>query len=361
MADPATSMASGTRATPRRRRSSTSARSAVAPRLSRPVLIALIASLAIHALAAAVFIAAPGLLTGLLRSHDDDPAREPAGDTFLSVDTLRTLDRSAAPKANTAPTPPTPPKPATASPSSTPAPNASAAAATAAPATPDLFLPPSTSSAPSAPQTPAATGAGTSLGATLSAPSLGVDFAGKSARRARSVVYVVDASGPMLSSFPQVRDQLLASVAALTPTQRFGVVLFRGVDDPADPGTLRFTDRLADATPARREQLRQFLSTAQPRGRSNPLQGLRAAIDLKPQVIFLLSRSIERTQGGQWDLGLDATMAELDRLNPIDPASGRRPIIIKTIPFLGQDPTGIMQRIEFDHGSATNSTPTPSP
>ena len=51
-----------------------------------------------------------------------------------------------------------------------------------------------------------------------------------------------------------------------------------------------------------------------------------------------------------WDLGLKRTMEELERLNPIDPETGRPPIIIKTIQFLDEDPTGIMQSIGKQHG-----------
>lgn len=196
---------------------------------------------------------------------------------------------------------------------------------------------------------------GTMIGA-----SAGVTFAGLEAQQARSVVYVVDASGPMVTSLPLVLAEVRRSVAALAPTQRFSVVLFRdpamengeGVAvDQSEPRTLVFEPRLVDATPRQVGRLADWLSQVTPRGRSNPLDGLRAAIALKPQVIFLLTRSIERSGGGQWELGRAKTLDELDRLNPVDPATGRRKIVIKTIQFLDHDPTGTMQSIAEAQGA----------
>lgn len=180
----------------------------------------------------------------------------------------------------------------------------------------------------------------------------GVSFAGLSAsgRRARSVVYVVDASGPMVTSWPWVVSEVQRSVEALLPTQRFGVVLFHG---GSEGGAVSVFDRaLVDASPRQRRRLAQWLGEQRPGGRSLPLEGLRTALALRPQVVFVLSRSIERSGGGQWGQGLGATLDELDRLNPVDPGTGLRPVLIKTIQFLEPDPTGIMQAIGHVHGGA---------
>jgi hypothetical protein len=205
-----------------------------------------------------------------------------------------------------------------------------------------------------------------------------VRFAGLGASTARGVVYVIDASGPMVSSLPEVVREVVRSISRLGPSQRFGVVVFRkrvrgapaeagltapAADDQAGsapvedpPGDDRsfewFTPSLVRATPEAKERVARWLSGVRPGGRSTPLDGLRAAIELGPDAIFLLSRGIERSGGGVWDLGLARTMAELDRLNPRDPETGRRPIVIKTIQFLDEDPTGIMQAIGRAHGGA---------
>jgi hypothetical protein len=195
-----------------------------------------------------------------------------------------------------------------------------------------------------------AAGRPASIGGAFSggASNVGVSFAGLSAQRARSVVYVVDASGPMVTSLPQVVDLVARSVGALTPTQKFGVVLFR--EDDAGAGVEVFGAELVEASPRNQARLRDWLSKAQPRGRSNPLAGLRAAAKLRPQVVFMLTRSIERSRGGQWEGGLERILTELESLNPVNPKTGQRAMAIKTIQFLEDDPTGIMPGIAARHG-----------
>lgn len=202
-----------------------------------------------------------------------------------------------------------------------------------------------------------------------------VRFAGLGASSARSVVYVIDGSGPMVSSLSAVMAEVQRSINRLSPSQRFGVVVFRQRQKaaPAEPGLTAptatdegtsepaasdadgpryewFNPALVRATPEAKDRVAKWLAGIKPGGKSTPLDGLRAAIEMKPDAVFLLSRSIERSGGGVWDLGLQRTMAELDRLNPRDFKTARRPIVIKTIQFLDEDPTGIMQAIGKQHG-----------
>jgi len=190
----------------------------------------------------------------------------------------------------------------------------------------------------------------------------GVAFAGLSARgeQARAVVYVIDASGPMISSLSDVFAEVNRSVANLLPTQRFGVVLFR--DTGEGRGTLEFDTQLREASPRNRDQLRRWLAGVTAGGRSNPMQGLRAGLAFRPQVVFLLSRSITRTGGNVWDTGPDAILAELDRVNPALPGGdGRgRATLIKTIQFQEPDSTGVMQKIAERHGGAGRSADGPA-
>lgn len=182
----------------------------------------------------------------------------------------------------------------------------------------------------------------------------GVAFAGLSAHgeQARTVVYVIDASGPMISSLSDVFAEVNRSVSALLPTQRFGVVLFRDAGD--SQRTVMFDPELREASARNRELLRRWLAGITATGRSNPMDGLRAALAFKPQVVFLLSRSITRTGGGVWDVGPQATLDELDRLNPVlPPGPGGvkgRTTLIKTIQFQEPDTTGVMQKIAERHG-----------
>ena len=154
----------------------------------------------------------------------------------------------------------------------------------------------------------------------------------------------------MVSTLPAVLGQVRASVSRLLPTQSFSVVLFGEVEG-AGPSTRSFSDHLVAADSLQQDRLKTWLASALPRGRSNPLAGLRAALAMHPQVVFVLSRSITRSVGGVWDQGKVTTLAELDALNPRDAATGKRPTLIKTIQFLEPDPTGIMQAIAEEHGS----------
>jgi len=176
----------------------------------------------------------------------------------------------------------------------------------------------------------------------------GVRFAGLGASNARSVVYIVDASGPMVTSMPRVVHELRRSVEQLSPAQKFGVVLFRRTESGG--GAEVFSPVLMRATPSAKRRLVDWLAEIRPVGASNPLTGLEAALKLKPDAAFLLSRSIVRSGGGVWDDGLESTLARLEELNPPVTPDGRRATLIQTIQFLDDDPTGIMQAIGARHG-----------
>ncbi len=178
-----------------------------------------------------------------------------------------------------------------------------------------------------------------------------VTFGGLGASSVSSVVYAVDCSGPMVTSLPIIIAELERSVARLSSSQKFGVVLFHRTTDNggAGSGAESFAPVLVRATPSAKELLHNWLIAAEPSGRSSPLAGVELALTLKPDAIFLLSRSIHRSGGGVWEIGLEPTMAKLEQLNPNRRILGR-PVLIQTIQFLDEDPTGIMQAIGTRHG-----------
>ncbi|MFN7021243.1 MAG: hypothetical protein ACK4WH_07955 [Phycisphaerales bacterium] len=187
-------------------------------------------------------------------------------------------------------------------------------------------------------------------------PSRPVTFAGLGASNARSVVYAVDCSGSMVTSLPFVVAEVERSVAGLSPTQKFGVVLFH---EPLASGTSSgvevFAPVLVRATPSARARLREWLARARPSGRSAPMLGLERAVAYQPEAVFLLSRSIERGGGNAWDRSLPDALARVEAINPAAGSGGRRPILIQTIQFLDDDPTGIMQEIGRVHGTTLNA------
>ncbi|MFI4917607.1 MAG: hypothetical protein ACIAS6_14020 [Phycisphaerales bacterium JB060] len=193
----------------------------------------------------------------------------------------------------------------------------------------------------------------------------GASFAGVSAQRASSVVYAVDASGAMVTSLPFVLDELRRSVSALAADQTFAVVLFgrRAGEDDAAAGTRVFPpEGLLPATPRRKAELFAWLDGVQARGISNPLDGLLVAIERKPEVVFLLSRSIRRTEGGgeragDWGPGREAILQELDAANPVRKSifgPPARAVQVKCVQFLEEDPTGVMRAIARVHGGGSD-------
>jgi hypothetical protein len=186
-------------------------------------------------------------------------------------------------------------------------------------------------------------------------------FAGVEARRARRIVYVVDASGPMASSLAFVKSELARSIGRLAGDQSFQVLFFRETADGSSGvgysifGASSGTMELQSATPESKKHLLSWLSTIRPGGRSNPRAALEAAINLRPEVVFVLSRRIKRTNVADAAAEVRDVMSLLDRINPQDHVTGVRPVVIKTIQFLDDDPSGMLQQIAETHGDGEGS------
>ena len=187
-----------------------------------------------------------------------------------------------------------------------------------------------------------------------------IRFAGVTQRPATRVAFVVDASGAMASSWPIVAGELADTVDRLRPTQFATVVLF----GPSDPAGEPLSPPLATddrgyfrATRGNAVALRAWLETIIPGGRSRPLVGLEAALARDPETLFLLSRSIRRTGvGAAWGVGRERTLERLERLNPLDGETGRRPTSIATVQFIEPDPTGLMEAIAAAHGTGPEAS-----
>ncbi len=195
-------------------------------------------------------------------------------------------------------------------------------------------------------------------------------FAGVQAQAATRIVFAVDASGAMVTSFSFVQDELARAIDRLQPTQSFQVVLFaeRTGDTPESWSTIPHTgddDALIRATAANRVLARRWIYNALPGGRSNPVEGLTRALEFDPDLVFLLARGIQRTGAAPDPADHQATLATLDTLNPVEPRSGLRPTVIKAIEFIEPDPTGLIEQIARIHGDGqgalrliTPTTPT---
>ncbi|MBI1189401.1 MAG: hypothetical protein GC200_01790 [Tepidisphaera sp.] len=190
-------------------------------------------------------------------------------------------------------------------------------------------------------------------------PPAVASFAGVQGVRARHIVYVMDGSAAMVTTLPFVEEELIHSISRLDASQSFEVIVFR---DPPEaksgqplPAIERFSSSgYTQAAPGVRQRVENWVQGIRPAGSSVPLDGLREGLALHPDLIFLLTCSIPRSQAGTWGEGNAATLAALDKLNPPDDL-GRRPTVIKTVQLLADDPTGLLQSIAAIHGDGPGS------
>ncbi len=188
-------------------------------------------------------------------------------------------------------------------------------------------------------------------------------FAGVEANPARRIVYLIDGSGPMAASLTFIKAELASSVARLNPDQNFQVIVFR---QPASGGTsgaapLSYYYMNANGEPdltaanvSAKGNVRAWIDSVSPVGKSEPLMGIEAALRLQPDIIFLLARGIARSGGIDIEQRNQQVLAMLDRINPKQMMGGRL-ARIKTIQFLEDDPTGLMQAIAREHGDGEGS------
>ena len=189
-----------------------------------------------------------------------------------------------------------------------------------------------------------------------------VRFAGLGAGNAQDVVYVIDASGPMVSSLPSVKSMLRQSMEQLGASQRFQVVLFKdgefvSAPDPANASARRQW-RLIRALRENRRSVLDWVEGVQASGRGNPVPALEHAVALLQAsdtgAIFILSRA--SAGSGAWEQSREQILATLDRLNPRDRRTGRRRLAIHTVQFIDLDSAGVLEAIASEHGSARGNS-----
>jgi hypothetical protein len=173
---------------------------------------------------------------------------------------------------------------------------------------------------------------------------VGASFAGLVSGNATKVAYVVDASGSMIGSFSAIVDEVERSLSRLEPTQQFTVICFR--KDGAAP--LNGDPMLRPASKAERgEAVRWLRERVIPAGRSSPLEALSLALRSGADCVFLLSTTV--TGANSHELDRASMLALVDRLNPREPASGRRRATIQCIQFLEPDPGATLEALASEH------------
>ncbi|HVV71935.1 MAG TPA: hypothetical protein VHI52_10620, partial [Verrucomicrobiae bacterium] len=161
---------------------------------------------------------------------------------------------------------------------------------------------------------------------------------------AHKIVYLCDASGSMLTVFPDLKSELQKSVSGLVQSQFFNVIFFPEGDPVVfSPGGLCI------ASANHKNQLYDFVSRMSPQGETQLDQVAKAfklALDNKPELIYVLTDGFETIGGG------DAAKEIGDLINKENPDHS---VKINTI-MLSDDPNRdksiiqILQRIAEDNG-----------
>jgi hypothetical protein len=107
------------------------------------------------------------------------------------------------------------------------------------------------------------------------------NFAGTGGN-ARRIVYVLDATGSMMSEFDDLRSVLRQSVAALKPPQAFNVVFIQEEAPPPPAPDLLFV------TPENKKLVEDYVDKFTPRGPTDPLPALKTAFAMHPQLVYFL-------------------------------------------------------------------------
>jgi hypothetical protein len=104
----------------------------------------------------------------------------------------------------------------------------------------------------------------------------------------RSIVYVVDMSGSMRGRrFDRARSELVRSIAKLSAEQSFYVFFFNDRAYPLfDPLPAK---GLLPATTGNKSRASRWIRAREPFSKTNPTLALQWALEMKPQVIYLLT------------------------------------------------------------------------
>ncbi|MCS7466481.1 VWA domain-containing protein [Stieleria sp. ICT_E10.1] len=166
-------------------------------------------------------------------------------------------------------------------------------------------------------------------------------------------VYLVDSSGSMGDAFDSARAELLQSIRLLKPDQRFYVIFF-----DAEPDYMRLSSpdedepRSVYATAENKQRLQRWAMTIKmDRGRA-PYDALPFALELNPDVIFLLS-------DGEFPQRIEDLLGEINRIDNLFGDDG--PIsIVHTIGYHSREGESRMRRIAKQNGGQYRYVPKPN-
>jgi uncharacterized protein with von Willebrand factor type A (vWA) domain len=112
----------------------------------------------------------------------------------------------------------------------------------------------------------------------------------------RKIVYLVDASGSMLSVFPRVKEELMTSISRLQPIQAFNVIVFH--QDESDLATMSKVGLLM-ANPDNKIAAGKFTAEQGAMGGTDPIPAIKLAFSQKPDLIYVLTDGFDNVDSFQ--------------------------------------------------------------
>jgi len=165
---------------------------------------------------------------------------------------------------------------------------------------------------------------------------------------ARSIVFVIDASGSMIDTMPFVIDELKRTIAQLNEQQRFNVIFFQGgrAFEVIVPRR-----GMKQATSEAKQRVIEWIDLSAgnvvPGGQTDPTEAIQMALRLEPELAYILSDNI--IGSGPYGLDPDALIQTVRQHN-------QKPSKINTIQFYHPDPLtafgrkATLQQISEDSG-----------
>jgi len=147
----------------------------------------------------------------------------------------------------------------------------------------------------------------------------------------RRIVYVVDRSGSMADSMDFVKYMMKRSIGELPEEFEFDVIFFS-----SGPPVEMPTRRLISPTERNKQLALKFIDGVTVQGKSDPSEALRRAFDLKPELIYLLSR-------GQFDPKIVDLTKQLN---------ARNMVAIHAITFIHNDGEKVLKQVAAENSGA---------
>ena len=210
-------------------------------------------------------------------------------------------------------------------------------------------------------------GAGAELAADVAPPSnASADYEGEdtgenevrfmgSRGNARTVAFLIDASGSLIDTLPHVTRYLQeVTLPQLNAKQQFAILFFQGSTVIEVP-----PNGLTTATQENKQQAIQWLAKnpIEAAFGTDPTAAIKRALQYKPQILFILSDNLTNAGAGPYEIPQWKLIQQIERENVGNTK-------IKTIQFIYPDPLdsvpgreGTMRRIAREFGAGPNGDP----